>query len=482
VDAVAGDEGEDTELFLRTIICEAYSILASVAASQGRTVHDLTCEEVQEAVLEAYYLCTAAPSDHGDPVDGGTSSTFPQAPNTAPASSKNQVQRQGTKRGRNEDRGEGEGDGDGDGDDHPDRGRKRQPSNASSRKRGPEQNRQWLCPFYFSDQEVHRQCLQRKLSRIVDVRAHILRRHLQVSHCPICGHKFPNDPTGTNRSNHILACKAPQRDFHYPGATPDQVDGISKSGRNRVNNRAQGNRARVTHTDEDEWFFIWDTLFPGTARPSSPYVQYSDVVQFMRDSRSMFLEQGHAEEIVNQLLPDDASPAQRARLYQNISLILDSFVNFTNQREVHSRVASNLQSRNPILDPPESQTSAFSPLSQSQPSQQPPSLAGSSLFTYPESNTLNESGPAMVPQINQHSLSPEVPKLPRAHQSLLPAIRETWPTVADIGSHTGLTAPQDNPHESGAADAGPEDEFADLIDEDYTPEAFSNPPYAMKWA
>ena len=64
------DEDENTEVLLCTMR-EAWSILASVAESQGCTVDALTGEEVQQAVIQAYYLCTA-PSD---PVDGGISSS-----------------------------------------------------------------------------------------------------------------------------------------------------------------------------------------------------------------------------------------------------------------------------------------------------------------------------------------------------------------------------------------------------------------------
>jgi hypothetical protein len=186
---VAGDE--DTEVFLRTVFCEACSILAPVAEGQGRTVDDLTGEEVQQAVVKAYYQCTAG--------DISSSPTFSQASNTAPAGSNNrQGQGQGLKRARSGER----GDGDGDGDDSPGRGRKRQPSSASSQKRGP--NLQWLCPFYLSDQEAHRQCLRFKLSRIVDVRIHILRKHLQQSHCPRCGHTIAGYYT---RLRHIDFCR-----------------------------------------------------------------------------------------------------------------------------------------------------------------------------------------------------------------------------------------------------------------------------------
>jgi hypothetical protein len=151
-----------------------------------------------------------------------------------------------------------------------------------------------------------------------------------------------------------------------------------------------------------------------------------------------------------------------------------------NQREVHSRVVSNSQNRSTLLDPPEAQISAYSPPLQSQQSHQPPSLAGSSLATYADSNTLNESGPALVPQIDQPLLGPELPKLPQSDQSLRPAIQDTWPTVAYTGPHRGLTALQVNPHESGDADAGPQDKLAGLTDENYTPKTLVNARYAIE--
>jgi hypothetical protein len=194
----------------------------------------------------------------------------------------------------------------------------------------------------------------------------------------------------------------------------------------------------------------------------------------------MFLEQGPAEELVNNLLPEHTSPQLQVQLRQNIILVINSFVNFVNQREIHSRAVSNSQSCSPVLDTPEPQIPAYSPLSQSQRSQQPPSLAGSSLATYADSNTLNEPGLAVVPQIDQPLLAPELPKLPHSDQSLLPAIQNAWPTAAYTGPRRGLTALQVNQHESGEEEAGPEDELADLTDEDYTPGAPLNPRYATE--
>jgi hypothetical protein len=200
----------------------------------------------------------------------------------------------------------------------------------------------------------------------------------------------------------------------------------------------------------------------------------------MLEESRVFLEQGPAEEMVNNLLPEHTSPELQVQLHQNIRLIINSFINFMNQREIHSRTASNSQSRIHVLDALELQIPAYSPLSQSQRSQQPPSLAGSSLVTYADSNTLNEPGPAVVPQINQPLPAPELPKLPHSNENLLAAIQDEWPTVAYTGPGRGLTALQVNQHESGDAEAGPEDELVDFTDEDYTSGAHLNPRYAME--
>ncbi|KAI1391060.1 uncharacterized protein F4822DRAFT_426914 [Hypoxylon trugodes] len=124
----------------------------------------------------------------------------------------------------------------------------------------------FACPYYLHDREQHWRCNSYKLKRIVDVRQHIRRKHVQQNHCPICGRDFPNDPDNATRDQHISerAC-LPSYDFHYPGATIDQLHAMSSA--------ASESTAR---NDEERWYTIWDILLPNAInRPPSPYI-YDD--------------------------------------------------------------------------------------------------------------------------------------------------------------------------------------------------------------
>jgi len=439
VDAEAGDEG--TLVFLN-MMSKAWSILESVAESQGRTTEDLTSEEVQQAVVEAYFLCTTAPKGHGGGGRGGSSagaaswgisssSTFSQKSNRAPGGSKSQGRGRGRGRGRGTKRGRSEGSGDeeenkeGDG-----KRRKRRPS--------PDHGLPWLCPFYLRDPVRYRGCLGYKLSRINDVRTHIERHHMRPPHCPICGCLFPDDPAGTARDAHIRGCQT-RVDVDCPGATAEQWLEIGRSGANRAN----GRKRNTFHSDEDEWFNIWGILFPERARPLDPHARHPDGVQFTRDAHRMYLEQGYPAAIAHHTLGETAHPDTHALLRQMISYYNGVFIRFMEELEILAATGRSAP-QNPILMP-------LPPL---------PTLAASSPDQYAGSNTGNP-----------HVMAP---------QSLPLREPPAGPTVADAGPHTGPTPLQANPHASVGVNAGPED--VDVFNEPYLypPGVPRNPRHAME--
>lgn len=180
----------------------------------------------------------------------------------------------------------------------------------------------WACPFYLYSRRQYRPCLQHKLSRIVDVRTHILRKHRQASHCPNCGCIFPNDSEDTLRNNHIReqSCQRLVDGFSYPGATADQWSEITAVG-----------SARRQRTDEQRWFEIWGILFPESPPPESPFVT-SETAQVVMDCIWQFSEEGHIASLVDESLGGGCA-LSRQMLSNHCRRVLQLFQNFLQQQE-----------------------------------------------------------------------------------------------------------------------------------------------------
>ncbi|KAJ0122147.1 hypothetical protein J7T55_002659 [Diaporthe amygdali] len=118
----------------------------------------------------------------------------------------------------------------------------------------------FLCPYYYRYRHRWRECLQRKLTRISDVRQHLTRVHTQAAHCTICGITFDNDLSHTLLDEHIAAGTCQSRRFDFPGITQDQFNEMD---------RLTGPRHRLTPVDK--WLVMWRIVFPDAPPPDSPY-------------------------------------------------------------------------------------------------------------------------------------------------------------------------------------------------------------------
>ncbi|KAI1390288.1 Clr5 domain-containing protein [Hypoxylon trugodes] len=115
--------------------------------------------------------------------------------------------------------------------------------------------RRFACPFLKADVVRYKECSDRRLNRIVDVRQHIRRAHMQPIHCPICGIVFKEE---TSLNGHLVDRMCSKRDFNIEGVPP-----------------ADFLRLTIPYgkmwSDEDKWYHIWDVVLPGLDRPPSPY-------------------------------------------------------------------------------------------------------------------------------------------------------------------------------------------------------------------
>lgn len=143
----------------------------------------------------------------------------------------------------------------------------------------------FACPFYLHDRHEWHNCLRNyTLTRIVDVRLHLLRVHLLAPQCPVCGEEFRENSaesdSAEDRCNlhiQLQACEpspSPLPTRH--GLTRDDVEAVRRVAARR-NGRGAADPAA------EKWFDIWDIVFPNIPRPYSPYITDNADIQRIRD-------------------------------------------------------------------------------------------------------------------------------------------------------------------------------------------------------
>ncbi|KAK3898850.1 hypothetical protein C8A05DRAFT_18626, partial [Staphylotrichum tortipilum] len=123
------------------------------------------------------------------------------------------------------------------------------------------------CPFYKHDSIRHRSCFRLRLSRIRDVKQHLIRRHCRPRHpCPVC-----DGMPGSPGCHHI----------HPPPGGID-VEGVSWE-----QQRALSRRVDRALDVPSQWYSVWDIVFPGVTRPASPYrsagTRFGEVLNILHD-------------------------------------------------------------------------------------------------------------------------------------------------------------------------------------------------------
>lgn len=121
------------------------------------------------------------------------------------------------------------------------------------------------CPFWKLDPQAHRPCFHRKCSRISDVKLHLSRKHKLPApdYCQRCWTAFENQG---HKEEH-LRDPVGQGCQYNPAARPVGID----------NNMAAAlhKKSKPSLSTEDQWFAIWDIVFPDKPKPSSPYIDDS---------------------------------------------------------------------------------------------------------------------------------------------------------------------------------------------------------------
>ncbi|KAL1303017.1 hypothetical protein AAFC00_003330 [Neodothiora populina] len=116
------------------------------------------------------------------------------------------------------------------------------------------------CPFYKIDPKKYANCRVLKMTAVNYVKQHLWRCHLQPLHCRSCYQNFENEEDLTQHEKLRICDRLPWR----------QVEGISPDKRHRLKIRGS-----AKNSIEENWFLVFDILFPESGRPSSPYVDPS---------------------------------------------------------------------------------------------------------------------------------------------------------------------------------------------------------------
>jgi hypothetical protein len=125
-------------------------------------------------------------------------------------------------------------------------------------KRASGNHTSFACPFAKKNPLKYRSCYSYVLKRIRDVKQHLSRFHQLPIYCPRCACAFDVED---DRDEHIRASSClVQNTIVYEGIT-------------RAQKSLLGQRAPSKMTPSDQWFNVFDILFPGhNPRPKSAYM------------------------------------------------------------------------------------------------------------------------------------------------------------------------------------------------------------------
>jgi hypothetical protein len=114
------------------------------------------------------------------------------------------------------------------------------------------------CPYLKLDPLKHRSCCVKQLSRIRDVKQHLSRRHTPDRYCQRCLETNFADEQSLDRHVNLNTCLHRDRSL---------LEAVSHEQERQLSKKSNPNLE-----EKDQWFAIWDILFPGVSRPTSAYM------------------------------------------------------------------------------------------------------------------------------------------------------------------------------------------------------------------
>ncbi|KAK4167489.1 hypothetical protein QBC43DRAFT_311964 [Cladorrhinum sp. PSN259] len=128
------------------------------------------------------------------------------------------------------------------------------------------------CPLFVSDPQRYRRCLAppQPLTSAAAVREHLATAHQRPFYCPACGTIFKS-ASASNRHIEAQTCSVRVISF-------DEIEGVPEDDMARLN-RWEPQRSQ---SEEERWYSIWEILFPGVERPSTPYLSRGNRTDYGR--------------------------------------------------------------------------------------------------------------------------------------------------------------------------------------------------------
>lgn len=122
------------------------------------------------------------------------------------------------------------------------------------------------CPFWRLDPVKHWGCFAKKTRTISYVKQHLSRQHSADFYCQRCYKIFSDAEI---RDRHVLSVWCAPRD---PSAI---LEGVSHDQKTQLSRKSKGSM-------EDQWYAMWNILFPGRQQPSSVYIDSDQSEDFCR--------------------------------------------------------------------------------------------------------------------------------------------------------------------------------------------------------
>jgi hypothetical protein len=199
---------------------------------------------------------------------GGTSSNGTRSASTA--TSRDSDKKTGKKRNHRKRAGSERSKGSGDDEAAPEKRRR-----ASKKASGNQVS--FACPFAKKDPLKYRSCYAYIISRIQDVKLHLSRYHQLPIYCPRCMFIFETED---------------ERDEHNRATSCVVQDAVRHEGVTRAQKLQLTQRVSSTMAAEDQWFTIFDILFPGhNPRPRSAYINV-ELTMELEGFQDLMLAQG----------------------------------------------------------------------------------------------------------------------------------------------------------------------------------------------
>lgn len=187
---------------------------------------------------------------------------------------------------------------------------------------GVNRERTLACLFYKRNQIQHIDCLQHTLRRVKDVKQHLWRKHRQPQlYCPTCYEVFTER---LHHDSHIQARTCSRREHPV-------WDGLSENLRDELSRRVDAGIS-----EEEQWFSVWDIVFPGVERPRTAYLggPLEELIEMLREYWGSSGQEVISTVLDQRGLPDwhmlseerDLAILLPQLLWELISTILDQFL------------------------------------------------------------------------------------------------------------------------------------------------------------